>query len=618
MRLWANISLLARIGLSLALAAALACGSAKAQPRHGLSLFGDLKYPPNFTHFDYVNPDAPKGGTVKYAAIGTFDTLNPFQLRGNPAQGLGLIFETLMTPSNDEPASEYGLVAESAEVAPDRSWVIYTIRPQARFHDGSRITPEDVIWTFDTLKAKGHPRYRLYYADVLKAEKVGDNSVKFTFRNGSNRELPSIVGEMPVLSKAWWSKIDFEKPLTQAPLGSGPYKIGTIDIGNAITYQRVADYWGKDLPVNRGRFNFDTIRYDYYRDTSIALEAFKAGQYDIRVENVAKNWATGYDSPALSAGLIKKEEIPNQVPQGMQGFAFNTRKPLFADPKVRDALTYLFDFEWTNKNLFYGAYTRSHSYFSNSELAASGTPSPAELKLLDPWKGQIPNEVFTTAYAPPKTNGSGDIRDNLRAALKLLQEAGWSLKGGRLVNAAGQPFQFEFLLTQPLADFQRVVLPFAQNLKRLGIVMNVRMVDPAQYENRMKKFDYDMTIESIGESLSPGNEQRDFWSSAAADEQGSQNYMGVKSKAVDALVADIINAPDRASLVTATHALDRVLCWGHYMIPNWYLSYFRVASWDKFAHPKVSPPYALPLDTWWVVPQRAQDVEAKKSQAKPK
>ncbi|MGH7036489.1 MAG: extracellular solute-binding protein, partial [Stellaceae bacterium] len=454
--------------------------------------------------------------------------------------------------------------------------------------------------------------------DVLKAEKVGGNAVKFTFRNGENRELPSIVGEMPVLSKAWWSKIDFEKPLTQAPLGSGPYKIGTIDIGNAITYQRVADYWGKDLPVNRGRFNFDTIRYDYYRDTSIALEAFKAGQYDIRVENVAKNWATGYDSPALAAGLIKKEQIPNQVPQGMQGFAFNTRKPLFADPKVRDALTYLFDFEWTNKNLFYGAYTRSHSYFSNSELAATGTPSPAELKLLDPLKGQIPDEVFTKEYDPPKTDGSGDIRNNLRAALKLLQEAGWSLKGGRLVNAQGQPFQFEFLLTQPLADFQRVVLPFAQNLKRLGIAMTVRMVDPAQYENRMKTFDYDMTIVSIGESLSPGNEQREFWSSASADAQGSQNYMGIKSKAIDALVANVINAPDRASLVTATHALDRVLCWGHYMIPNWYISYFRVASWDKFAHPKVSPPYALPLDTWWVVPQRAQDVEAKKSQVEHK
>ena len=618
MMAWTGIAAFARIGLTLALAAALACGAAKAEPRHGLSLFGDLKYPPNFTHFDYVNPDAPKGGTVKYASIGTYDTLNPFQLRGNKADGLGFIFDTLMSPAADEPASEYGLVAESAEVAPDRSWVIYTLRPQARFQDGSRITPEDVVWTFDTLKTKAHPRYRLYYADVLKAEKVGDNAVKFSFRNGGNRELPSIVGEMPVLSKTAWSKIDFEKPLTAAPLGSGPYKIATIDIGNSITYQRDPSYWGKDLPVNRGRYNFDMIRYDYYRDTSIALEAFKAGQYDIRVENVAKNWATGYDSPALSAHLIKKEEIPNQVPQGMQGFAFNTRKPLFADPKVRDALTYLFDFEWTNKNLFYGAYTRSHSYFSNSELAASGTPSPAELKLLEPWKGQIPDEVFTTPYAPPKTDGSGDIRENLRTALKLLQEAGWSLKGGKLVNAQGQPFQFEFLLTQPLADFQRIVLPFAQNLKRLGITMNVRMVDPAQYENRMKKFDYDMTIESIGESLSPGNEQRDYWSSASADEQGSQNYMGIKSKAVDALVADIINAPDRASLVTATHALDRVLCWGHYMIPNWYLSYFRVASWDKFAHPKISPPYALPLDTWWVVPQRATDIEAKKSQVKPK
>jgi microcin C transport system substrate-binding protein len=610
--------LVATLAIATSLLLALSSMPSLAEPRYGLSLFGDLKYPANFQQFDYVNPDAPKGGAVKFAAIGTFNTLNPFQLIGDKDAAESQIFDTLMTPSYDEPASSYGLVAQSVEVAPDRSWVIYTLRPEARFADGSKITPEDVIWTFDTLKTKGHPRYRLYYADVLKAEKVGDNAVKFTFRNGSNRELPSIVGEMPVLSKAYWSKIDFSKPLIDPPLGSGPYKIEAVDIGRSITYQRDPNYWGKDLAVNRGRFNFGTIRYDYYRDPSIALEAFKAGQYDIRVENVAKNWAVGYDGPALGAGLIKKEQIPNQLPQGMQGFAFNTRKPLFRDPRVRDALTYLFDFEWTNKNLFYGAYTRSRSYFSNSDLAATGTPSADELKLLDPLKGEVPPEVFTKEYDPPKTDGSGEIRDNLRAALKLLGEAGWSVKGGKLVNAQGQPFQFEFLLTQPLADFQRVVLPFGQNLKRLGIDMTVRMVDPAQYENRMKSFDYDMTVVSIGESLSPGNEQREYWTSAAADEDGGQNYMGVKSKAVDTLVDDVINAKDRASLVTATHALDRVLSWGHYVIPNWYLAYFRVASWDKFARPTTSPPYALALDTWWVVPQRAQEVEAKKHQVEQK
>ncbi len=597
------------LGLALAV---LAIAPAAAEPRHGLSLFGDLKYPANFTHFDYVNPDAPKGGTVKYAAIGTFDTLNPFTLKGQAASGLGGIFDTLMSPAGDEPASEYGLVAESAEVAPDRSWVVYTIRREARFQDGSAITPDDVIWTFDTLKAHGHPRYRLYYADVLKAEKLGERGVKFTFRNGDNRELASIVGEMPVLSKAYWANRDFEKTTLDTPLGSGPYKIQSFETGRSITYQRVPDYWAKDLPVNRGRYNFDTIRYDYYRDPSIAIEAFKAGQFDIRFENVSKNWATAYASPALSAGLIKKDEIPNKVPQGMQGFGFNLRKPLFQDPRVREALGYLFDFEWTNKNLFYGAYTRSSSYFSNSELAATGTPSPDELALLNPWKGQIPDSVFGPAYEPPKSDGSGNIRDNLRAALKLLAEAGWSVKNGQLVNAKGENFQFEFLLTQPLADFERVVLPFGQNLKRAGITMNVRTVDPAQYENRMNSFDYDMTVINVGESLSPGNEQREFWTSASADQPGSSNYMGVKSKAVDALVDLIINAPDRASLITRTHALDRILTRGYYVIPNWYLSYFRVASWDKFGQPANPPPYTLALDTWWYDDQRAKAVEAKK------
>jgi microcin C transport system substrate-binding protein len=608
----------AKAVLAASIALAISSMPGMAEPQHGLSLFGDLKYPANFQHFDYANPDAPKGGVVKFAAIGTFNTLNPFQLVGNKEGSEGQIFDTLMTPADDEPASSYGLVAQSVEVAPDKSSVIYTLRPEAKFQDGSKITPDDVVWTFDTLRTKAHPRYKLYYADVLKAEKIGDNAVKFTFRTGDNRELPSIVGEMPVLSKAYWSKIDFGKPLQEPPLGSGPYKIASFEMGRSITYQRNPNYWGKDLAVNRGRFNFDTMRYDYYRDPSIALEAFKAGQFDIRVENVSKNWAVGYDSPALSAGLIKKELIPNQVPQGMQGFAFNTRKALFQDPKVRDALTYLFDFEWTNKNLFYGAYTRSRSYFSNSELAATGAPSADELKLLEPLKGQVPDEVFTKQYDPPKTDGSGDIRDNLRAALKLLGEAGWSLKSGKMVNAKGEPLQFEFLLSQDQADFQRVVLPFSQNLKRIGIDMAVRSVDPAQYENRMQSFDYDMTIIVIGESLSPGNEQREYWTSATADEKGGQNYMGIKNKAIDALVDDVINAKDRAGLVTATHALDRVLSWGHYVVPNWHFPYFRVASWDKFARPKVAPPYALALDTWWITPQRAQDVEAKKQQVEQK
>jgi microcin C transport system substrate-binding protein len=607
----AAIALTALLALApAAIAAETAAGVTKS---HALSLFGDVKYGPDFTHFDYVNPDAPKGGTVRYSAIGTFDNLNPYILKGNAAVGLGLLFDTLMSPSSDEPASAYGLVAESVEMPADRSWVQYNLRQEARFSDGTPITADDVIWTFDALKAHGHPRLRLYYADVLKAEKVGERSVKFTFRAAGNRELPQIVGEMPVLSKKYWQGRDFEKTTLDAPLGSGPYKIESFDTGRSITYRRNPNYWAKDLPVNRGRYNFDVIRYDYYRDQTVALEAFKAGQYDIRVENVAKNWATGYDSPALRDGLFKKDEIPNKVPTGMQGFGFNTRPGHpFEDPRVRQALGYLFDFEWTNKNLFYGAYTRTESYFSNSELASSGLPSGDELKLLDKYKGRIPDTVFTTVYQAPKTDGSGNIRDNLRHALRLLQAAGWTLKDEKLVNKAGQPFEFEFLLAQP--EFERIVLPFVQNLRRIGINARVRTVDPAQYENRMKQFDFDVTVVLMPESLSPGNEQRDFWSSAAAEENGSQNYVGVRSKAVDDLVDLIIGAPDRASLVTRVHALDRVLLHSYYVIPNWHLSYFRVAAWDKFLRPKIAPPYALALDAWWIDQQREQTVEAKKAQ----
>ena len=464
-------------------------GAAVAQtaaPGQGLSLYGELKYPPDFKHFDYVNPSAPKGGTVKYDAIGTFDTLNPFTLKGVAAAGAGLIFDTLLTDAPDEPVAAYGLIAESVEVASDRKSVLYILRKEARFHDGSPITPEDVIWTFDTLKAKGHPRFRLYYEDVLKAEQEGERGVRFTFSSGDNRELPQIVGEMPVLSKAYWSNRDFEKTTLEPPLGSGAYKIESVDPGRSITYRRVADYWGKDLPVNVGRQNFGVIRYDYYRDQTIALEAFKAGQYDIRVENVAKNWAIGYDGPALEQGLIKKQEIPNKVPTGMQAFVFNTRKALFADVRVRRALGYLFDFEWADKNLFYGAYARTESYFSNSDLASSGLPEGDERAILEKFKGEIPDSIFTTPFELPKTDGTGDIRDHLRDALRLLAAAGWTMKDGRLENEEGQPFEFEFLLAQP--EFERIVLPFGQNLERAGIKMHVRLVDPAQFENRVRTF----------------------------------------------------------------------------------------------------------------------------------
>jgi microcin C transport system substrate-binding protein len=598
--------------LSLVLTGSL-IAAAYAATTPGMSLFGDLKYGPDFKHFDYVNPDAPKGGTMRLSAIGTFDTLNPYVVKGLPAAGIGGTFDTLAVASEDEPGSEYGLVAEKIELAPDKLSVLYVIRKEARFHDGTPMTPEDVIWTFETLRAKGHPSYRSYYGDVTKVEREGDRGVRFIFKSAENRELPQILGQMPVLSKAYWSGRDFEKTTLDPPLGSGPYKIDSIDPGRSITYKRVADYWAADLPVIKGRYNADTIRYDYYRDATIALEAFKAGQYDIRLENSSKDWATGYDSPALRAGLIKKEEIPNQLPSGMQGFAFNLRRPIFEDPRVREALAYAFDFEWSNKNLFYSAYKRTRSYFDNSELAATGVPQGDELKILEKYRGQIPDRVFTTEYNPPKYDGSGNIRDGLRAALKLLKEAGWTFKGEKLVNdETGQPFEFEILLDNP--QFERIVLPFIRNLERMGIAARLRTVDNAQYQKRMETFDYDMAVAAFGESLSPGNEQREYWASQAADEQGSRNLMGIKNKAVDELIEELIKAPDRASLVAHTRALDRLLQYGYYVVPHYHIAAFRVAHWDKFKRPAVSPKYAVGMETWWIDPGAEQSVEAKKGE----
>ena len=579
-----------------------------------MSLFGDLKYQPGFTHFDYTNPQAPKGGTMRYSAIGTYDTLNPFVIKGVPAAGISLIFDTLSASSQDEPGSEYGLVAKTIDLAPDKLSVLYTLRTEARFHDGTPMTPADVIWTFETLQKKGLPSYREYYGDVTKVEQEGDHGVRFYFKSAKNRELPQILGQMPVLSKAYWSDRDFAKTTLTPPVGSGPYKIQSLDPGRSITYSRVKDYWGADLPVNKGRYNVDTIRYDYYRDATIALEAFKAGQYDVRLENSSKEWATGYDSPALRNKLIKKEQIPSGLPSGMQGFGYNLRRPIFQDPRVREALAYAFDFEWSNKNLFYGAYTRTRSYFDNSELAATGVPKGQELQILDKFRGQIPDAVFTTEYDPPKYDGSGNIRDGLRKALKLLMEAGWIFKDEKLVNAkTGQPFEFEILLDSP--QFERIALPFVDNLKRMGITARVRTVDTAQYEKRMETFDYDMTVVGFPESLSPGNEQREFWGSQAADEQGSRNLLGIKNKAIDALVEELIQSPDRPSLVAHTRALDRVLQYGYYVIPQYHLAAFRVAYWDKFRRPAVSPKYAVGLDTWWVDPGAEKSVEAKKGEA---
>jgi microcin C transport system substrate-binding protein len=585
--------------------------AAEAAATYGMSLFGELKYGPHFTHFDYVNPNAPKDGTMRFSAIGTFDTLNPFVINGVPAAGINLIFDTLAVASEDEPASEYGLVAQSMDLAPDRLSVLYTLRKGARFHDGSPMTPEDVIWTFNTLRKEGQPMYRAYYADVTRVAQEGERGVRFYFRSADNRELPQIIGQMPVLSKAYWSGRDFTKTTLKPPLGSGPYTIAAVNPGQSITYRRVKDYWAAELPVNKGRYNVDTIRYDYYRDATVALEAFKAGAYDVRLENAAKDWASGYDSPALRAGLIKKEEIPNRLPSGMQGFGYNLRRTIFQDPRVREALAYAFDFNWENKNLFYGEYTRTRSYFDNSELAATGVPQGRELQILEPFRKQLPSDLFTREYDPPEYKNPQQLRSGLEKALLLLQKAGWHFRGRTLISdKTGQPFTFEILLDNP--QFERVVLPFVQNLKRIGVIARVRTVDTAQYQQRMNNFDYDMTIVAIPASLSPGNEQREYWGSAAADQPGSNNLLGVKSKVIDELIAELVHAKTRADLVAQTHALDRVLQYGYYVIPQFHIGAFRVAYWNKFRHPQVSPKYGIGFNTWWVDPVAEKSVEVKK------
>lgn len=575
--------------------------SAEPPWRHGLALHYDLKYPPDFTHFDYVNPDAPKGGELRLAGIGTFDSLNPFILRGTPPLGMGMVFETLTERSQDEPFSEYGLIAESMMIPEDHSWVAFTLREEARFHDGSPITVQDVIFTLELLQTKGHPFYRAYYANVVSAEEIGPRQVRFSFGGTMNRELPLIIGQMPVLSKAYWQDRDFDRTTLDIPMGSGPYRIARVEPGRSITYQRVEDYWAADLPVNRGRYNFDEMRYDYYRDVNVALEAFKAGQYDFRQENVARNWATGYDGPALRQGRIVMAEIPHELPTGMQGFAFNTRRPMFRDPLVRQALAEVFDFEWSNANLFHGAYTRTVSYFSNSELASAGLPSPEELRLLEPHRNILPESVFSTEFQPSVTDGSGNIRENMRRALDLLEQAGWTISGrDRKLRhtSGGEALEFEILLNDSI--FERVCLPYARNLERLGITARVRTVDATQYQNRMNDFDFDMTVGLFPQSLSPGNEQRDFWTSEAAATPGSRNILGVRDPVVDELVDLVIAAPDRKSLITRTRALDRVLLHGHYVVPHWHSREFRVAYWDKFARPEVNPRYGLALDAWWV------------------
>ncbi|MBM4243027.1 MAG: ABC transporter substrate-binding protein [Deltaproteobacteria bacterium] len=592
-------------------ATSAATGGAIVSGSHGIAMHGDLKYGPGFKSFDYTNPKAPKGGRLEQAAVGTFDSFNPFIVRGNPAAGIGQVYDTLMTSSADEPFSEYGLLAEKIEVPADRSWVAFTLRPEARWHDGKPVTPEDVIFSFETLRTRGQPFYRAYYGNVDKAEKTGPRTVKFTFKPGENRELPLILGQLNVLPKHWWESREFDKTSLDKPLGSGPYRIESFEPGRRVVYERVRDYWGEKLPVNAGRNNFDEIAIDYYRDETVELEAFKAGEYDFRPESSAKAWATAYDVPALKTGLMKKEEIPNKRPVGMQAWAFNTRRRPFDDPRVREALGHAFDFEWSNQNLFHGQYKRTRSFFDNSELAATGLPSAAELAILEPFRGKIPEQVFTTEYQPPKTDGSGDARQNLRKAAELLAEAGWKVdpKTRKLVNADGKEMRFTILLVSPL--FERIALPFVKNLERLGITADVRTVDSAQYRRLLDEFDYDVIVANWPQSNSPGNEQRSLWGSAAAGAQGSQNYLGIADPTIDALIEAVIAAPDRQALVARTRALDRVLQWGQWVIPQWHIADDRVAYWDKFGRPSVVPDQGVQLDTWWIDPEKAKSLEAR-------
>ena len=579
----------------------LVSGTVHAAAQHALTLYDEKpKYSADFTHFDYANPDAPKGGTLREAGFGSFDSLNPFINKGVAADDVGLIYDTLTAQSLDEPFTVYGLLAERIEKGPNNQWVRFYLRPEARFHDGEPVKAEDVVFTFETLLAKGAPHYRGYYADVEKAVIEGPREVRFDFKHAGNRELPLILGQLPVLPKHWWADRDFSAGSMEPPLGSGPYRIERVEPGRTIQYSRVEDYWGKDLAVNRGFYNFNRIRFDYYRDNNVALQAFKAGQFDYWLETSAKNWASAYDIDAVKDGRIIKEEIPNLNPQGMQGFVFNTRKKHLQDRRVREALALLFDFEWTNRQLFNGAYTRTASYFDNSELAASGLPSEDELKLLEPLRGQIPDEVFEKPFKLPHTNADGKIREQQRRAYELLTEAGWTIENDRMVDADGKPVKFEFLLVQ--ADFERVLLPYKRNLAGLGIDLEIRRVDVSQYINRLRSRDYDMIVSGFGQSNSPGNEQREYWHSASADNPGSRNFIGLKDPAIDTLVEKLIAADSREELITRTRALDRVLLWGHYVIPNWHIKTWRVAYWNHLAHPQTTPAYDIGLMTWWKKP----------------
>ena len=587
----------------LAIFVLLLTGSAAhAEPRHGLSIFGELKYGRDFKHFDYVNPNAPKGGrlsTIGTSAITTFDSFNGFILKGDAAQGLGFTFDSLMTRAADEPDSMYGLVASTVDVATDRASVTFKLRPEAKFSDGMQITADDVAFTFDILKTKGHPSFRVSMRDVTKAEALDPATVRFTFQGDQTRDLPMLVAGLPVLSKAHFATRNFEETSLEPILGSGPYKIGDYKQGTFVSYKRRDDYWAKDLPVNRGRGNFDEIRYEYYRDRTAALESFKAGAYDLREEFTARDWLTAYDIPAVKDGRMLKVTLPDDNPSGTQGFFINQRRAKFADVRVRRALDLVFDYEWTNANIFSNAYKRTHSYFENSAMKANGPPSPEELALLEPYRAQLPASVFEAAYVPPVSDGSGKDRKLLREADALLTASGFIVKDGRRINDKGEGLDIEFLITDPSSE--RIVGPYTENLKRIGINASMRRIDAAQYERRVKEFDYDIITTRFVMSLTPGVELKSIFASETADMSGSRNLAGIKNPVVDAMIDKIIAAKSRTELHIAARALDRVLRSQHYWVSHYYKGSHTVAYWDKFDRPATKPNFARGIeDTWWI------------------
>jgi microcin C transport system substrate-binding protein len=615
------------LSLLVAFAASAWAGDVPVTTSTALSVLGTPALPANFPFFPYVNPDAPKGGTVRLATVGTFDSFNPFILRGTAAAGLvnpwvtlpggsgsgttvGHVWESLLTGSANEGSTAYAHLAESIELPADKMWVAFNIRPKAHFSDGSPVTADDVAWTYRTLLAHGRPAVRIQYADVADVSVEGPRRVVFHFRSNQNRDLPLLVGGLPILPKHFFEGRDFERPLTDAPIGSGPYVVDKFDLGRSVTFRRDPNWWASNMPTGIGTNNFDQVRIDYFRDGTVAMEAFKAGQTDIRSENVSKNWATAYDFPAVASGLVIKRSFQNHLPNGLQGYAMNTRRAVFSDRRVRQALAIVFDFEWTNKSLFYGAYTRTTSYFSNSSLASVGLPGPGELALLEPFKADLPQEVFSAPFALPVTDGSGNNREVLRQALALLKQAGWTVKDRKLVDGNGQQMRFSILLDEP--SLERPTLPYVDTLQKLGIDAHVRLVDPAQYQHLTDDFDFDMTMIVYPEGDVPGNELRDYFSCAAAKAQGSSNVAGVCDAAVDALVERVIAAHTREELRDAARALDRVLLENWYLVPNWGNLQFNVAWWNRFGFPDVPIRDGVNLDSWWVDPTKAARIDAER------